>query len=273
MSAGYCTHLECITIRGGRWLPQKYPALCTLIQHPEHGNILYDTGYSLRFFEETMRWPYSVYSKITPVTIPEEDTLIHQLQADGIHAEDISYVIISHFHADHIAGIKDFPNAKIIYSRDGYNAVKGKTGFAALRRSYLSGLLPNDFVERTIFIEDKNTIMLDKSMVPFDKGSDIFGDGSVIAIDLSGHATGQIGILFNSDKQPVFLVADSCWSSKAYREYKLPATITYCIHDKKSTYQYTLKKLYDLYSHNKNVKIVPSHCQEIWQELLENAHV
>lgn len=273
MSAGYCTHLESITIRGGKWRSQQYPALCTLIQHPEYGNILYDTGYSSRFFTETKRWPYSLYNIITPVKISEEHTLIHQLQKDGIKPEDISYIIISHFHADHVAGLKDFPNAKMIFSRDGYNAVKGRTGFSALRKAYLSGLLPNDFVEKAIFIEDRNTIILDKAMAPFDKGTDIFGDGSVIAIDLSGHAIGQIGILFNSNEQQVFLVADSCWSSKAYREYKLPSSITYLIHDNKSTYQHTLKKLYDLYSNNKDVKIVPSHCQEIWHEILEKKHV
>jgi glyoxylase-like metal-dependent hydrolase (beta-lactamase superfamily II) len=269
-SAGYCSHPECITIKGGRWCSQKYPALCALIKHPEYGNILFDTGYSPRFFEETKKWPLWLYKKITPVKIPNEETLIYQLQQKDINPEDIAYIVLSHFHADHIAGIRDFPNAKIICSRLGFNAVKRTKGIAALKKGFIAGLLPDDFESRLTFLEDKKAIPLDNFMRPFVEGVDIFGDGSLIAVSLPGHAVGQFGLLFtDSSQKQVFLVADSCWSSKAYRDYKLPSTITYLIHDKKSAYQNTLSKLHRLYNQNKKIRIVPSHCQEVWQELLE----
>ena len=273
-STGYCSHPEFITIKGGRWCSQKYPALCVLICHPEHGNVLFDTGYSPRFFKETEKWPLRLYKDITPVTISREETLIRQLEKKGIVAEEVNYLILSHFHADHIGGVKDFPNAKIICSRIGFDSVKNTLGFAALKKGFLAGLLPNDFASRLVFLEDQRFISLDRSMKPFTQGIDVYGDGSIIGIDLPGHAVGQFGLLFSdSESRQTFLIADSCWSSKAYREYKLPSVVTYLVHEKKSAYQETLLKLHQLYKRNKQIRMIPSHCQEIWQELLEEKNV
>ena len=272
-SAGYCTHPECVTIKGWRWRNQKYPALCALITHPEHGYMLFDTGYSHRFFDATRKWPMWLYQKITPVHIQDAQALIRQLQQKGIRPEEIKTIFLSHFHADHIAGIQDFPGAAIICSKKGYKSVEHTQGFGALRKGFASALLPEDFESRVVWIEHKQTIPLDNSMQPFIEGKDIFGDGSLIAIELPGHARGQYGLLFkNQNQQPVFLVADSCWSSAAYREYALPSTITYLVHDQKKAYQETLLKLHCLYKSNPHIRIIPSHCQEIWQELMEGNH-
>jgi glyoxylase-like metal-dependent hydrolase (beta-lactamase superfamily II) len=269
-STGYCTHPECITIKGGRWRLQKYPVICALIQHPQYGYILFDTGYSPRFFEETKKWPFCLYKIITPVQIPEEQTLLQELKIKGIQPENIKYIVLSHFHADHIAGIKDFPKAKIICSSAGFESVKGAKGIKALTKGFLSGLLPNDFESRVIFLENKNRISLHNSMSPFFEGIDILGDESIIAISLSGHAKGQFGLLFyNCDKKQIFLVADSCWSSKAYRNHVMPTAIAHLILDNKNSYKETLSKLHKLYLNNKQICIIPSHCQEICRELLD----
>lgn len=50
-AAGYCTHPEFLTLRGGRLKPVPFPAGFACIIHPVHGPILLDTGYSSRFFQ------------------------------------------------------------------------------------------------------------------------------------------------------------------------------------------------------------------------------
>jgi glyoxylase-like metal-dependent hydrolase (beta-lactamase superfamily II) len=269
--AGHCKHLEYVTIKGGKFKSKNYPAICALISHPQ-GNILFDTGYSLRFYSETKKWPFWLYKKITPVFIPQNQTLISILQSHKLESQDIKFIILSHFHADHIGGIKDFPKAKIICSKSAFDNVKNSKGLKALLKGFLSGLLPNDFNARVDFLENKKQILLDKKMQPFDTGFDIFGDGSLIAISLPGHAKGQIGLFFHDQNQPIFLVADSCWSSQAYRNYQLPNAITYLLHDNKNEYQETLKKLHHLYKNNKEIKIIPSHCEEIWNEILARSN-
>ena len=42
--AGFCKHCQRMTLQNGRLKIVNYPSLCALIQHPDQGNILYDTG-------------------------------------------------------------------------------------------------------------------------------------------------------------------------------------------------------------------------------------
>lgn len=270
IAVGHCKHPEFITIKGGKWCAKKYPALCALIKHQSYGYILYDTGYSERFFDETRKWPFSLYKRFTPVTIEKEDQIESQLTKLGISKDEISLIVLSHFHADHIGSVKDFPNAKIICSKNAFDAVKNKKGFLALQKGYLKNLLPENFLNRAEFIEDKAFISLDEKLHPFTSGYDLLGDRSLIAIELPGHAIGQMGIFFRQQPQDIFLIADSCWSSEAYKKLKSPHLITYLIHDNKNAYQTTLKKLHLLYKNNQNIKIIPSHCDEIWQEIMRD---
>lgn len=268
LSAGYCTHRECVTIQGGSLKQKKFPAICALINHPQKGYILFDTGYTEKFFEESKGFPLSIYPKVTPVYIQENDTLKKQLKSNGVRPEEISYIFISHFHADHISGLNDFSKAKFICSRESYNSVKDLRGVKALLKGFMKGLVPSDFEERALFVEDIPISNLQEDMSPFHHCYDIFSDSSIRAVKLPGHAKGQYGVIVNDETcGRFFLVADSCWSSKAFREYKLPSNITYLIHDNKSEYKDTLHKLHKLHLKNKNIKIIPSHCDEVWGKI------
>ncbi|MDX2082525.1 MAG: MBL fold metallo-hydrolase [Rickettsiales bacterium] len=271
-AAGFCQHPQFVTIKGGSWRQHKFPAICALIKHPNHGYILFDTGYNENFFSATKKFPFNIYKRITPVSVNCNNTLKTQLEKFGVKSEQISTIILSHFHADHISGIKDFPNAKIFCRKLAYDFVKNKTGFSALKQGFLKDLLPADFSKKINFVEEKKSIALDQSLAPFESAFDIFGDQSLLVIDLPGHALGQIGIFFyDQNQQPVFLVADSCWSSKAFRELRLPNFISYLIHFHKKSYQQTIKNLHQLHKNNQQIKIIPSHCAEIWQEI-KNSH-
>lgn len=85
--------------------------------------------------------------------------------------------------------------------------------------------------------------MLNK-ISPFEQGYDLFSDGSVFAIALPGHAKGQYGVVFqDQNNETVFLCADACWSSRAYKEYKLPHFITRLIHHDWRSYKSTDERL------------------------------
>lgn len=111
LKVDHCAHPECVVMRGGRWRSTLFPALCGLLAHPTRGWILFDTGYSSHFTQATAPFPERLYRWVTPLTLTPADTLLAQLARLGISADEIRYVIISHMHGDHIAGLKDFPNA------------------------------------------------------------------------------------------------------------------------------------------------------------------
>jgi len=91
-------------------------------------------------------------------------------------------------------------------------------------------------------------------------------DRTLIAVPLPGHAAGQIGLLFTDTQgHTYFLIADACWSSRAYRELIEPHPITQIIFDNMSEYRETLRKLHHLHQNHPEIRIVPAHCNEFWR--------
>lgn len=268
LCAGYCTHREKMSMRSGSWKTVKFPALFALIEHPSLGILLFDTGYAERFFEETKRFPYSLYASITPVFFNDSESAANQLTERGIDPDDVSYVIVSHFHADHIAGLRDFPKAKFLCMRKTFESIKGKKGFSAVREGVIPNLIPNDFESRAIFVDDRELVSLPPELKVFEKGYDVFGDGSIYAVDLTGHAIGQMGIYFiDLSGRSIFLCADAVWSSKAYRDAMKPHPFAYVLFPDRGKYDENFTKLNLLYKANQGMLIIPTHCTEAWEEL------
>jgi len=263
--AGYCKHCERMTLKKGRLKQCEYPALCALIKHPEQGYILFDTGYSDRFYQLTAKFPFSIYRRLTPVVLKK--SLKQQLEEQNIQASEIQSIVISHFHADHIGGLKDFPNARFFCHPDALNDIRHKTGIKALIKGFLPGLLPKDFYDRLMPLS--NEVTLEPHLAPFNQGFDLFNDQQLIAIPLPGHAKGQIGLYFKTPKE-TFLIADSCWHQEAFKELRFPSNLTYLIHDNKEAYVHTINQLHQLYKNNQEIDIIPAHCQHIRARMREN---
>ena len=99
-----------------------------------------------------------------------------------------------------------------------------------------------------------------KTIVPFSTGFDLFGDRSMMVIPLPGHSKGHIGLYVKASRD-VFLVADSCWHQETFKNLIYPSRLTYwAVHDNKAQYIQTIQQLHQLYSRNKNLEIIPSHC-------------
>lgn len=260
---GFCRHFERMTLISGHLKTREYPSSCVLIKHDTQGYILFDTGYSDRFFHLTKYFPYSLYRHLTPVTLKQ--SLKQQLHAINIAPTDINYIVISHLHADHIGGLCDFPNAQFICHPDVLFDIKKKKGLQALLQGFLPDLLPGNFYERLIVLQNEQVIPeLEKELTPFTRGFDLFNDKKIFAISLPGHAKGQIGLYFKAhdkdDTKATFLIADSCWHKESYEQLILPSNLTYLVHDNKDQYIKTLENLHLLYKQNNNIDIIPTHC-------------
>ena len=267
LKVGHCTHPECVAMRGGSWSPMLFPALCGLLLHPKRGWMLFDTGYSQHFTTATETFPERLYRWTTPFNLPVEEALPVQLKRAGISPGDIDHVIISHMHGDHIAGLKDFPNARFVTLRKELDTVRSRSKFENLRHGVLPGLLPPDFQNRIDYADDVAQIRLPSELRPFEKGADLFGDGSLLTVHLPGHSSGQIGIVFRQeDEQIVFMAADACWSLSALRENRPPTWLARRIFDRSDQYQDTFRRLQQLSSQAQAPWLIPSHCAQTWAD-------
>jgi len=89
-----------------KWI--EIPVSGALIQHKD-GYILFDTGIS----PEAMKTHEKGLMEAFPITrISEENRLENQLKKINVKPEDISFVVISHLHLDHIGQAAIFKDLK-----------------------------------------------------------------------------------------------------------------------------------------------------------------
>lgn len=268
LKVGHCFHPEAIVTRGGSWRAQQFPAIVALLKHPQQGYILFDTGYAKHFIQATAPFPQRLYRWVTPMHLCDKENLLQQLAQRGIAPDDIKHIFISHFHADHIAGLLDFPRARYICSRVALQSILQRSGIRGLLKGYLPALLPTDFSERVSFIEDCLARPLAADLAPFGAGYDVFGDGAYIAVELPGHAYGHYGLLCNQLQSTFFLIGDACWTQQALIAATKPHPLASIILSDKTQYYATIDKLAQLYGVNQQLRIIPAHCQSSYDQFL-----
>jgi len=270
LSCGHCIQVEAFSKGNGSPRKVSFPSSVVLIDHPRHGVILFDSGYTDAFIEETRHFPERLYALTTPVTISNDTSAKSQLLRRGIAPEDVRHVVISHFHADHIAGLRDFPLAKFHFSDNAYLPFKKWSRLRQVSQGYLRGLLPDDFGDRSVtydFSLPLRSINLDY----FEQAHFLLGEESLALIPLSGHATGHIGLLVRESGNSAFFVGDACWHRDNFIRNSPPMRLAVSWLGDYQQYHSTLTSLKYLRYAHPEIQIIPCHCSDshqsfIWQD-------
>ena len=253
---GYCSHPACVAQAGAGISPRRFPARAFLIES-KAGLFLLDTGYSSHF-HDAARGVFTIYRMVTPVTYRhEQENLVAQLRSHGVRPHDLSAIVISHFHADHIAGLRDFPLVPVYASASSLNDIRGLNGWRALRKAFIPPLLPDDFYKRINPLREDTQHQLPDALAPFSTGWRLDKSGELWAVPLPGHAKGQIGVFVEDQGHWSLLAADAAWAPDAYRGLQGPSNVTFLIQDNKRDYYNTLAKLHQL--HKNHISILLTH--------------
>jgi glyoxylase-like metal-dependent hydrolase (beta-lactamase superfamily II) len=95
-----------------------------------------------------------------------------------------------------------------------------------MKHAFLRGQIPTDFDSRSQEVDMSKSILLSEEYAPFKTGYDLLGDGSIIGVELPGHAHGQMGIFARDDEGKVFFfVADAAWLKRSIVENRPPHKI------------------------------------------------
>jgi nucleoside-diphosphate-sugar epimerase/glyoxylase-like metal-dependent hydrolase (beta-lactamase superfamily II) len=251
---GYESHV----LAGGAHRRVPFHSMVAVIRHPRMGTTLFDTGYASHFHTETARLPFSLYARVTPVTTTPAQSARAQLAGRGVG--DVARIVLSHFHGDHVAGLRDFPGVDVLCHRDAWRDARARRGVNAVRKGIVPRLLPDDVDERLYLIDGFE----DAGFGPFPRSHDLFGDRSVLLVDLSGHAPGQLGALVQVGGRRKLLAADAVWLSRAIREERMPGLISWPLMSSSSDYRRTLRALRTLADEHPDVEIIPTHCPEVF---------
>ncbi len=259
---GHCLHPEASSRIGASWRACEFPSLVALLRHPRHGWILFDTGYGQAFMDATRRWPERLYRAVTPVRWRPSQSAAAQLHARGIEAASVAHVVISHFHGDHVGALADFPAARVWCDRTAWHELHGRHRLTALAHGLLPALAPQYIDRRINFYDQSGVERLSPDLAPFHAGHDLFGDGSVLAVPLPGHATGHFGVCFRGPSEWVFLVGDAAWSSRAILDNLPPPRWATGMLGDTEAYRRSLAALHALAARGGPVRLVPAHCRE-----------
>lgn len=211
---------ERFILRGGRRQKMRLRVRYGVVRHPAQGPVLIDTGYGPEATAAPGRGlALRLYSRlIAPRLLPEGD-VSHVLGGMGLHPEDVRQVIVTHFHADHVAALSRFSQARFLARASALRALRRNRLAANLRHGIFAGLLPDDFAARMTDIDSLPRV---GAPLGLGHGRDLLGDGSLLAIDLPGHAEGHFGLCFPRLDPPLLYAVDTQWLLGALLEDRLP---------------------------------------------------
>ena len=255
---GFCRQRAWFADRSSFFRTIRFPATIAIIRHPRLGVILFDTGYG-RALEQSNSRDARGYRRLVPFELPEMERIAARLAQ--LNVSHVDLIFLSHFHPDHIGGLREVPGTPpILHSREGLARVRSLRGLARKRSAFFAELLPDDFATRAQAIEDLPAVPLDG---PFGEGRDVAGDGSLVAVPLPGHAAGQYGLFCRlPGERRILLCADAAWLFSNIVEKIRPTWVMRMIADDDQAFTRTLALLHEFSVNHPDVRIIPSHCEE-----------
>ncbi len=209
LNSGYCTQSSYLAGRRSlAWT--RFHAVFVYLEHPVHGPAVIDTGYSPHFRPATEPFPERFYRWLTPVHLDPRKRPTTILQANGIHPERIKTLFVSHFHGDHVAGLRDFSTPTFVYRRESYELLMRLSRWGQVHNGFLAKLIPEDFVARGKTITEGDFQRGTNALSEF-QVLDYWGDGSLLFVDLPGHAWGHTGYIMSTKTERFFYIVDATW--------------------------------------------------------------
>lgn len=193
------------------WLPvSAYLIEC------DHGKILFDCGWHRNMSPDGVFDKKAQIKSLGGVALYEVNqgriakgqAIDEQLAAMGIKPEDLDLVLLSHLDCDHANGLKLVSDAKrILVSQDELTFTKkGVENKIRYNKAWWEGTKLETF--------DWNG-----TEGPAGKSYDVFGDGSLVMVNIPGHSNGLCALkIKNASGRFVLLFSDGGYARKSWEE-------------------------------------------------------
>lgn len=182
----------------------KVPVKCFYVTVAGH-SFLIDAGWSEQVVDNAKRHlGFGLNFASEPVMLSSESAK-HQLEE-----KQIDCVLMTHLDCDHVSGVHDFKEKRIICAREEYEYAR-KNG---IRYGKLLNDLSFDYID---FKKDTHAI--------FGKSSDIFGDGSVIAYLTPTHSAGSVVYKIAENGKYYLVVGDNGYMKESWEKGILPGPL------------------------------------------------
>ena len=132
-----------------------------------------------------------------------------RLSALGIQPDEISVILLTHLHIDHVGGSLDRANKKSQFPRARIFILQEEIEFWRVPNPDISELrdVPPELIDLTIHCAQDALEILAKQIEPFALETELLP--GVHSIPLPGHTPGQSGYLFQSQKSRFMVIGDA----------------------------------------------------------------
>jgi glyoxylase-like metal-dependent hydrolase (beta-lactamase superfamily II) len=189
--------------RQDSWM--RFPLPYALIKHPEAGYIMFDVG--LGSGEEADRRPLE-HRMINPTIVTKEDYVDERLKQLGLNVKDISAIILSHCHWDHMGGLEFFKGTEAIK-----NVFVSKKDFAhGLVQTHRTskGYSGMDYYRKNMDVEDAEFSLLD------DEDFEIYPGMHLLM--LPGHTPCVVGLMLELESGMYIFPSDAVTAEICLRD-------------------------------------------------------
>jgi len=180
---------------------QWVPSVTYLVEHPTQGRFLMDTGVSALALGPCAYGLRPFYW--VPCRTAAGRDVVARLHERGLSARDLRFVMMSHFHGDHVGGLKSLLSdglETVLTTPEEWAAV---TSWKSPLEGYLDDQVRGTYAVRTL---DRTEAV---AMPHLGRVWDLFGDGSVWLLPVMGHTRGQLAALLNTESGPLLLTFDA----------------------------------------------------------------
>jgi glyoxylase-like metal-dependent hydrolase (beta-lactamase superfamily II) len=171
---------------------------------------------------------------------------ISALAEQGFASADIDFALPTHAHWDHVCGLLDLPGLPAYMHRAEHDWVT--TGSVAP----VGGV--RDSLEGRAIIKYE----LDgPPVLTLTRSHDLFGDGSVVLVDLTGHTPGSVGVLLHTAAGYLLLAGDAAWHSYQIEDIRQKSRYPGGLADVDRAE--TFRTLHRLHAIKDRVPVIPTH--------------
>jgi N-acyl homoserine lactone hydrolase len=174
-----------------------------LLRHPQHGAYLVDSGVSRQLLAEPGRFGVNSlmlhFMPLDKMRIRRSTAEIVALQPDKLQG-----VLFTHLHIDHVSGMPDIAATVPLY------VGKGEVGARNFQNLFVQGSTDALLNGKASLHEWAFGGAADE---PLSSVIDVFGDGSLYAVNVPGHTPGSTAYIARTAHGPVLLAGDTCHTS------------------------------------------------------------
>ena len=251
--------LEAMVVDNGSWFRvRNLVHTAVLVRHPK-GDFLWDSGIGSEI-EEQMK-VFNVFESQL-FSINNVNPAKHQLDESGYSVNKLLAIIPSHMHWDHASGLEDFGKTPIW--------VQGKS-LSEARSGKPPAFVISQFDRPDLNWHDLK--LEPKMFMGFQFSFDIYGDGSAVLVDLSGHSKGHLGLFLTlATGKQYFFIGDTTWAIRGIKENKSRPWITNTLVGVDTDFKKNasvVEKVHQLSRQNPSLVIVPAHDEYMLKKLPE----